>query len=387
MGSFFRRLTKRFFIISNIVVASLLLLSCANAFLPPAQWWLVALLGLLFPLLVLLVFGFLVFWILIGSRWAFLPLLALVLSWPNLTSFYAWNFSAGFKAEKDSNALRVLTWNVHYFDQMYRPKQQQQSQRIPIINFLKQQDADVLCLQEFFESNSPQYDSNIHYIKQNLDYPYHYFVDDYRLSHNLYKVGPVIFSRYPILKTNRLEFNGGAQRRMSESLISADLDVNGDTIRIYTTHLQSVMFRRRDYQYLEKIRNVEDSLLEASKSIVKKLKQAYSIRGAQAESVRDELNKSPYPSILCGDFNDVPNSYTYFQIRGGMQDAFISRGAGIGRTYASISPTLRIDYILADQQFDIRQCKKVELSYSDHYPVIADLVLRKPENKAEGKTK
>ena len=375
MGSFFRRLTKRFFIISNIVVASLLLLSCANAFLPPGQWWLIALLGLLFPLLVLLVFGFLVFWMLIGSRWGFLSLTVLILSWPNINSFYAWNFSAGFKAQKESTAVRVLTWNVHYFDQMYRPKQQQQSQRIPIINFLKQQDADVLCLQEFFESNNPEYDSNINYIKQTLNYPYHYFVDDYRFSHNKYLVGPVIFSRYPILQTDRLEYEG-SQTRASESLISADLAVNGDTIRIYTTHLQSVMFRRKDYQYLEKIKKVEDSLLEASKSIVKKLRQAYSIRGAQAANVRDALEKSPYPSILCGDFNDVPNSYTYFQIKGGMQDAFISRGAGIGRTYASISPTLRIDYILADRQFNIVQCKKVELSYSDHYPVIADLVLR-----------
>jgi endonuclease/exonuclease/phosphatase family metal-dependent hydrolase len=308
-----------------------------------------------------------------------LSLVALIVSWPNINSFYAWNFAAGFKAQKESAALRVLTWNVHYFDQMYRPKQQQQSQRIPIINFLKQQDADVLCLQEFFESNSPEYDSNINYIKQTLNYPYHYFVDDYRMTHNLYKVGPVIFSRYPILQTDRLEYDGNAQTRASESLISADLAVNGDTIRIYTTHLQSVMFRRKDYQYLEKIKRVEDSLLEASKSIVKKLRQAYSVRGAQAASVRDALEKSPYPSILCGDFNDVPNSYTYFQIRGGMQDAFISRGAGIGRTYASISPTLRIDYILADPQFNIVQCKKVELSYSDHYPVIADVVLKKPK--------
>lgn len=376
MASFLRRLTKRFFIIANIVVASLLLLSCANAFLHPANWWIVALLGLLFPLLVLLTFGFLIFWILIGSRWALLSLLTLILSWPNLSSFYAWNFRAGFKAEKQASAVRILTWNVHYFDQMYRPHQQQQSQRIPIINFLKQQDADILCMQEFFESNNPQYDSNINYIKQTLNYPYHYFVDDYKLPHNLYKVGPIIFSRYPIIDTNRMEYNGPSQRA-SESLISADLNVNGDTIRIYTTHLQSVMFRRKDYQYIEKIKKVEDSLLEASKSIVKKLRQAYSVRGSQAQMVRDELNNCPYPSVLCGDFNDVPNSYTYFQIRGNRQDAFLQKGAGIGRTYASISPTLRIDYILAGTQFSVVQCKKIEVSYSDHYPVIADLVLKK----------
>ncbi|HEY0677135.1 MAG TPA: endonuclease/exonuclease/phosphatase family protein [Chitinophagaceae bacterium] len=376
MGSFFRRLTKRFFIITNIVIASFLMLSCANAFLHPGQWWIVALLGLLFPLLILLVFGFLIFWILIGSRWAFLSLVTLILSWPNISSFYAWNFRAGFKPDKQEQSVRILTWNVHYFDQMYRPRQQQQSQRIPIINFLKQQDADVLCLQEFFESNSPQYDSNINFIKQTLNYPYHYFVDDYKLSHNLYRVGPVIFSRFPILNTARLQYNG-SKYRASESLISADLNVNGDTIRIYTTHLQSVMFRRKDYHYLEKIKKVEDSLLEASKSIVKKLRQAYGIRGSQAISVRNEIDNSPYPAILCGDFNDVPNSYTYFQIRGNRQDAFLRRGAGIGRTYASISPTLRIDYILADERFRVTQCKKVELSYSDHYPVIADLVLKK----------
>ena len=93
--------------------------------------------------------------------------------------------------------------------------------------------------------------------------------------------------------------------------------------------------------------------------------------------VRDELDHSPYPSVLCGDFNDVPNSYTYFQIRGNRQDAFLKRGGGIGRTYASISPTLRIDYIFADPRFSVVQCKKVEVSYSDHYPVIADLVLKK----------
>lgn len=377
MGSFFRRLTKRFFIITNIVVATLLLLSCANTFLHPDGWWIVALLGLLFPLLVLLVFGFLVFWILINSRWAFLSLVTLILSWPNLSAFYAWNFRAGFKAQKEQAAVRILTWNVHYFDQMYRPGKQQNSQRIPIINFLKQQDADVLCLQEFFESNNPQYDSNIHYIKQNLDYPYHYFVDDYKLPHNLYKVGPVIFSRYPIINTSRAQYTGPAQMRASESLISVDLNVNGDTIRIFTTHLQSVMFRRKDYHYIEKIKKVEDSLLEASKSIVKKLRQAYSIRGSQAEMVRDALNSSPYPSVVCGDFNDVPNSYTYFQVRGARQDAFLSGGAGIGRTYAGISPTLRIDYIMADKQFRVVQCKKIELSYSDHYPVIADLVLKR----------
>jgi endonuclease/exonuclease/phosphatase family metal-dependent hydrolase len=124
---------------------------------------------------------------------------------------------------------------------------------------------------------------------------------------------------------------------------------------------------------VEIIKNVDDSVLEASMSLIKKLRIAYSKRRIQAEMVRDQLDKSPNPAILCGDFNDVPNSYTYFHIRGSLQDAFIKKGFGIGRTYVNISPTLRIDYILTHPQFNILQCAKFAVPYSDHHPVIADI--------------
>jgi endonuclease/exonuclease/phosphatase family metal-dependent hydrolase len=120
---------------------------------------------------------------------------------------------------------------------------------------------------------------------------------------------------------------------------------------------------------------VKDSTIEASKSIVKKLKRAYGFRGGQADIVREQLDKSPFPVIICGDFNDVPNSYTYFHIRGNLQDAFIKKGFGVGRSYVHISPTLRIDYLFADKKFEVLQCKKFNLPYSDHHPVIADLRL------------
>jgi endonuclease/exonuclease/phosphatase (EEP) superfamily protein YafD len=92
--------------------------------------------------------------------------------------------------------------------------------------------------------------------------------------------------------------------------------------------------------------------------------------------VREQLDKCPYPGIICGDFNDVPNSYTYYNIRGDWQDAFLKKGFGIGRTYVNISPTLRIDYILASPDLDILQCTRFINSYSDHHPVIADFKLR-----------
>ncbi len=136
-----------------------------------------------------------------------------------------------------------------------------------------------------------------------------------------------------------------------------------------------MLFQSNDYRNLEIIKSVDDSLIEASKSIIRKLKQGYTLRGYQADLVREHLDASPYPEIVCGDFNDVPNSYTYFRIKGDRKDAFIRSSSGLGRTFARLSPTLRIDYIIADKAFEIVQCKRVRLPYSDHYPIVADVRL------------
>ena len=148
-----------------------------------------------------------------------------------------------------------------------------------------------------------------------------------------------------------------------------------DTIRIFTTHLQSVLFGSKEYHDIEIIKNVDDSIVDASRSIVRKLRDAFRRRGDQARQVRAQLDSSPYPAFITGDFNDVPNSYTYFTIRGGWQDAWLQKGFGIGRTYKNISPTLRIDYILPDSRLKVLQCEGVYTPWSDHNPVEADLQL------------
>ncbi len=79
---------------------------------------------------------------------------------------------------------------------------------------------------------------------------------------------------------------------------------------------------------------------------------------------------------MCGDFNDVPNSYTYFHIRQNWQDVFLATSMGIGRTYLNIAPTLRIDYILPDNHFKIIQFDMVDENLSDHLMLIADLGLK-----------
>lgn len=372
----FRKFSRRLFIVSNVVAVILFLLACSNAFLHPGHWWFISLLGLIFPLLLLANLTFCIVGLFFPSCriWSLYTLAALVVGWPNIHCFLALHMGKGFNAEKAPHSLRILTWNTRGFDESLPRKKGTPGHKLKMMDFIGQQNADVVCLQEFFDTHNPKEPSpNITYIREQLHYPYYFFSRDYRRPDGRYEAGVVIFSRYPIIDTLLIRYPRTDNIKATESLIAADLKVDNDTIRVFTTHLQSVLFHSKEFHDIDIIKNVDDSILEASRSIVKKLRYAFRQRGDQAQIVRAQLDKSPYPAFICGDFNDVPNSYTYFTIRGGWQDAFIDKGFGIGRTYVNISPTLRIDYILADPRLPVLQCRKFAPPWSDHHPVVADL--------------
>lgn len=372
-----RILTRRLFIILNCITVLLFLLACTNAILQPGRWWMIALLGLIFPLLLLLLLLFFIAGIFMSGyrRWALVSLVALIIGWPNIHSFLALNPGHSFQAVKSPGALRILTWNVRSFDEFITKKKGASGHRALMLDFIAGEHADVVCLQEFINSFIPADSCDLPYIQQRLHFPYRYFSRDYVNRVGKFDAGVIILSRYPIVDSSIMDYARPGGFHSTESLISADILAGKDTVRIFTTHLQSVLFHSKDFHDLQIIKNVDDSILAASKSIAVKLGYAFQHRGDQAEEVRAQLDKSPYPAIICGDFNDVPNSYTYFTIRKDWQDAYIRKGFGIGRTYKQISPTLRIDYILASRAFDVLQCRRFSLPWSDHNPVVADLQL------------
>src|ERR1700761_478864 len=369
--------TRRVFVVLNIVTVILFLLACANAVLHPGRWWMISLLGLIFPLLLLLLLLFFAIGIFLPGwrRWALISLVTLIIGWPNIHSFLALHVGHSFQEEKAPGALRIMTWNVRSFDEFTTRKKGASGHLPKMLQFIGGQRPDVLCIEEFFNSDIPNDSCSIPYLQERLRMPYYYFSKDYVNRGARYEAGVIIFSRYPIVDTMVMAYSRAGGFHSTESLISADIHAGKDTIRVYATHLQSVLFHSKDFHDLEIIKNVDDSILMASKSIAKKLGYAFRHRGDQAEEVRAQLDKSPYPSVICGDFNDVPNSYTYFTIRKNWQDAFIQRGFGIGRTYKFISPTLRIDYILASPVFNFLQCRRFSLPWSDHNPVVADMEL------------
>ena len=128
----------------------------------------------------------------------------------------------------------------------------------------------------------------------------------------------------------------------------------------------------------DRLKGAEGEVVSDSRTILSKLKTGITYRRIQADIVKKVLEDSPYPYVFCADLNDVPNSYTYFTVKGDLQDAFLKKGFGIGRTFSALSPTLRIDYIFADDHFRINQFNRVIKNYSDHYlMLVSDVELKK----------
>ncbi len=361
--SFFRQ----FFVIINSIIAIVFLIACLVPYLNPAIWWFMGLLGLSLPYLVILLIFFVFFWWVIKPVWSILPLLALGVGYKQLRVLFATHKYETFSVKKDSNHLRIVDWNIRSLEGLSTKADVKRRDRATIPETIMAQNPDVICLQEF---NNSKTQNNLAPFK--AKYPYHYFSKDFKKISLGYEAGSIIFSKYPIVDSGRVQYPG----KRSESLIYVDVRTPLKVVRIFTTHLQSFKFDKDDYDDIERIKNTDEKVLPASKSILQKMKHAYTLRGVQANIVRNTLDLSDYPTIICGDFNDVPNSYTYFHIRQTWQDAFLATSLGIGRTYLALAPTLRIDYILPDNNFNIIQFDLVDEDLSDHLMLVCDLSLK-----------
>ncbi len=327
-------------------------------------------LGLLFPFLFALLTISIFTWLFFKLKYALLFFILLLLGWNSIKVSFAFHRTHEFSYQKEPGALRVVTWNVARFVEIKKNNNKGSQTRLKMMNLMKQQNADILCLQEFHTATKEEYYDNIGYIQKQLNYPYYYFSFDEDGDRLFYS--SIIFSRLPIIDSGIVIY---PRPSLPEALLHVDIKFNNDTIRIFTSHLQSVQFKKRDFERIDEIKNYEDSIVSNSRTIFSKLKRSITYRSVQVSIIKSQLKQSRQPVIFCGDFNDVPNSYTYFTVRGNMQDAFLEKGFGIGRTFTTLSSTLRIDYILASKEFSILQFNRVIKKLSDHYMLVADLKL------------
>jgi hypothetical protein len=168
MAAGFRAFTRKILLIANILVAALFLVACLASYLDPAKWSFVALAALAFPFLLLVVVLFFVFWVFVKIKFAILSAIILIAGWKNISLLFAWHPQTRFNYKKKQDELRIVTWNVARFIELKRNTNEGSQLRLKMMELLKQQNADVLCLQEFHTSVSPAYYNNIDYIQKEL---------------------------------------------------------------------------------------------------------------------------------------------------------------------------------------------------------------------------
>lgn len=327
----------------NVLIAFLLLFTGFISYVPLRFFSAISVLSLVVPFLFALNVLFLLYWAAKLKRKFLLSFTAIVLGYFMFGPFYSFGGTGELK-DKETSDLKVMSFNTWYFNINGWIKEPNIGDRI--IEFIKTENPDILLLQEHSRIRHRQ-------LKQ---YPYRS-----ETPYSVPKTTQAIFSKYPIIDNGSLELPNTLN-----NIIYADILLKKDTVRVYNIHLQS-------FKIIPSTDNFSDG--EKSERTYKILVDTFSKQLEQAEILRHHLQKSPYANIVCGDFNNTQFSNVYKIAKGDLQDTFLEEGRGFGRTYDLWKVPLRIDYILADQRFEVLAHKNYDERLSDHYPVMATLRL------------
>ncbi|PVW13509.1 endonuclease/exonuclease/phosphatase family protein [Marixanthomonas spongiae] len=324
----------------NSFVAFLLLLSFVLPYLPPSKFPTLSLLSLLVSPLIVLNLLFAVYWLVRLKRKFLLSAIILVVAYMYFNPFFEISSEGNSSAYKKT--ITVLSYNVRLFN-AYEDNPASEDVSKTFSEILKKEKPDVISVQEYYIQNKVDFS----------EYPYQYI--NFKEKN---KLGHAIFSKFPIIHKGAFNFS-----ETSNNAIYADIVKNDDTLRVYNVHLQSMGIKPR-VSYLQ----------ENDKTrLRKRITDAFVKQEGQIAEIKEHKAKTPYKTMVMGDFNNTSFSYIYKKMTANMQDAFLKQGNGIGTTFKFDFYPMRIDFILSSNDFEVLSFKTMDQSFSDHFPVSATL--------------
>lgn len=314
-------------LILHVGVLFLLLCTFLNAYVPPKIFPWFNLLSLGFPILIVIYAVFTLFWLFSWKKRTFVFMLAgLIFMHP----VQRWvNFSSDKKGTED---LKVITFNV----------KAGLMGASDIERFLNNANADVVMLQEAGKKVSVK-------DREVID------------KNGILK----IFSKHKIIDSKELIKSDYESNNAYAS--QADIEIRGKIYRFINIYLEPFKFEKG----MIKMDGVQEEDERKLKNIVKRLIPVFKKHQDQVSAIREGIENSPYPVIVMGDLNSVPNSYEYYHLSEGLEDAFLKAGRGSATSFHDYKFPIRIDYIFTSKS--IRPVTyKVDrtIKLSDHYPVI-----------------
>ncbi len=351
----------------NFIAAFALLLCYLAPYINPVKFWPMIFFALAYPFLLIINILFVLYWLFLFKRWVFLSLITIIIGWSYLTGFM--KISGIEENPVQSQSIRIMSFNVKDFDNRNRINKETGYTKNRIFDLVKAEAPDIVCLQDFYYDNTADFNT-VESLTTKYEFPYYYTVPPNIRTRQNYP-GTATFSKYPIINAGTHVF-----KSLPDYVGTiTDIAVQTDTFRILNFHFKSNMlskYERTIFHEIPQTKNQEETATKF-KGVFKKVKESTKLRAIQSVEVRQIIEKSPFPVILCCDLNDTHTSYTYKQITKNLTDSFTTSGKGFGSTHIGFFPVLRIDYIFHDPFFKAWGFKTIRKHLSDHYPIVTNL--------------
>ena len=314
------------------------------------------------PALLVAQIGVTIFWLLAWDKRRLLLVAAVwLISLPQLLVYFPIS-----RAEKslgtEEESLRILSYNVCAFG--FKPHTKTSPNAT--LQYIKSSGADIVCIQEAMLNQNPWAGVVSKTLRSYLDedYPYINVIRVNRGGSTL-----ALLSKYPIKEAKEIPLPSWVN-----GAVAYKVDIRGKETLVINVHLESFRLHRvdgEDYLRLAK----EGDAIRLKDALRAKLSPTFRSHNIQANIIHDLIQR--YGSgrvIVCGDFNDTPLSYARYKIGEGLEDAFVSKGNGLGFTFHTRPFFVRIDHILFGPAFRALHCEVDKTaSESDHYPIEAVL--------------
>ena len=336
-------INKILFLINSLCLIGQIL-SYLAPFINPNIFWIIAFFGLLFPVFFILNLLFLSYW-LIGMRkpfWA--NLIVLLIGMSSISTFIGDTKSQVIDSK---NNISIMSYNVRLFNAYNWIRKEGIKEEI--FHLFTKMNTDILCIQEFY---APKQLPKLNYSFQHIG-----------LQNKKSQWHMAIYSKFPQIEKGTVSMKG---ERMNNTCIFSDMIIKNDTIRVYNIHLASNWFDKSDLAFMRNPEISKKAIKKGVFGIAKRLKSSFQKRAIQVEIIKNHMDNAPYPILVCGDFNDTPNSFAYYKIAKGLKDCFLEKGNGIGSTLFGNIPFLRIDYILHSPKFRTTTFTTHQKELSDH---------------------
>jgi endonuclease/exonuclease/phosphatase family metal-dependent hydrolase len=348
--------------ISCWIALFFLFLSSFSDRVPPSFSIVFAFLGLFFPFIFALnLFFFLICILFRQWKQIFIFIGVFLICSGAIRTYFPFNSKT---QDVPEDCIKILTYNVMRFEYL---KQHTPQNHNPIVQYMVDADADIICIQEYGVTKNNPHDLNTEQLFKALKKTPYRHIENLKFPYSGQTFGLAIFSKYPIIKTERIHYDS----EYNGSFVT-ELDINGKRVTLINNHLESNKLSQDERTgYYDLTKEINTEKLEAiTHTMFKRLSPAYKARASQANLIADVIkkNKNPY-IIVCGDFNDTPISYARHKIKGNLKDAFATSGRGVGTTYNRHRFLFRIDYILYSKNIKAYNCTVGKLKNSDHYPV------------------